>query len=202
VCPGGWLDEYRSTGETQETGEGISLRYGVMGEQPLPRVQVRDSLKILIAMGAILVSLLSIYFSFRANKKSLTLQKEQTEMQKRITQIEESRERERAIQSQKACLKAELREVERNNHRYHCLVIENSGQGTARNVKATLDGKPILEHPAIASGQQEIILIGPDSEISYIAVITLDCSPPFEFKVTWEDGSGEPGEYETTLTIG
>ncbi len=151
----------------------------------------------LIAIGAILVSLLSIYFSFRANKKSLTLQKEQTEMQKRITQIEESRERERAIQSKKACLKAELREVERNNHR---LVIENSGQGTARNVKATLDGKPILEHPIIAYGQQEIILIGPYSEISYITGITFGCSSSFKFKVTWEDDSGEPGEYETTLT--
>lgn len=151
----------------------------------------------LIAIGAILVSLLSIYFSFRANKKSLTLQKEQTEMQKRITQIEESRERERAIQSKKACLKAELRKNKRGSYR---LVIKNSGQGTARNVKATLDGKPILEHPAINPGQQEITLIGPYSEISYIARITFGCRPPFKFKVTWEDDSGEPGEYETTLT--
>lgn len=152
----------------------------------------------LIAIGAILVSLLSIYFSFRANKKSLTLQKEQTEMQKRITQIEESRERERAIQSKKACLKAELREVKPNNHR---LFIENSGQGTARNVKATLDGMPILNHPIIAYGQQEIILIGSYSEIWYKTGDMRYYSPPFKFKVTWEDDSGEPGEYETTLTI-
>ena len=124
-------------------------------------------------------------------------------MQKRITQIEESRERERAIQSKKACLKAELREVERNNHRYNYLVIENSRQGTARNVKATLDGKPILEHPVIASSKQEIMeitLIGPYSEISYAASIAFDCDSSFKFKVTWEDDSGVPGEYETTLT--
>lgn len=152
----------------------------------------------LIAIGAILVSLLSVYFSFRANKNSLTLQKEQTEMQKRITQIEEAREQDRAIQSRKANLKAELRKVERNSYR---LVINNSGQGTARNVEAKLDGKPILEHPAIASSQQEIKLIGPCSEISYITGIALDCSPPFKFKVTWEDDSGVPGEYETTLTL-
>jgi len=152
----------------------------------------------LIAIGAILVSLLSGYFSFRANKNSLALQKEQIEMQKRITQIEEAREQERAIQSRKANLQAELQKVERNNYR---LVINNSGQGTARNVKATLDGKPILEHPAIVPDQQEIILIGPDSEISYMTGIKLGCSPPFEFKITWEDDSGEPGEYETTLTF-
>ncbi len=145
-----------------------------------------------------LVSLLSACFSFHANKNSLTLQKEQTEMQKRITQIEEAREQNRVIQSRKANLKAELQKVKRNS--YH-LVIENSGQGTARNVKATLDGKPISDHPAIASGQKEIRLIGPGSKISYIASITFECSPPFEFKVTWEDDSGEPGKYETTLTI-
>ena len=152
----------------------------------------------LIAIGAILVSLLSVYFSFHANKKSLALQKEQTEMQKRITQIEEAREQDRAIQSRKANLKAELRKDERNS--YH-LVIKNSGQGTARNVKATLDGKRISEHRAIASSDQEITLIGPGSEILYTVGITFDCSPPFKFKVTWEDDSGEPGEYETTLTI-
>jgi len=152
----------------------------------------------LIAIGAVLVSLLSVYFSFRANKNSLTLQKEQTEMQKRITQIEEAREQDRVIQSRKANLKAELRKNKKNS--YH-LVIKNSGQGKACNVKATLNGKPILEHPAIASGQQEIKSIGPDSEISYITGLSSGCSPPFEFKVTWEDDSGEPGKYETTLTF-
>jgi len=154
--------------------------------------------KIVVPLLSIVVSLFSIYFSVHANKNSLTLQKEQTEMQKRITQIEEAREQNRVIQSRKANLKAELREVKRNSYR---LVIENSGQGTARNVKATLDEKPILDHPAIVSGQQEITLIGPYSEISYITGLSSDCSPPFEFKVTWEDDSGEPGEYETTLTI-
>jgi len=161
-------------------------------------VTISDFISILVPLLSIVVSLLSACFSFHANKNSLALQKEQTEMQKRITQIEEAREQDRAIQSRKANLKAELRKDERNS--YH-LVIKNSGQGTARNVKATLDGKLISGHPAIASGQEEIESIGPGSKISYIASITFDCSPPFKFKVTWEDDSGEPGEYETTLTI-
>ena len=157
----------------------------------------------LIAIGAVLVSLLSVCFSVHANKNSLTLQKEQTEMQKRITQIEEAREQNRVIQSRKANLKAELREVKRNSYR---LVIENSGQGTARNVKATLDGKPISEHPAILfdkETKEDALIIGPHSGISYIMCITKDpgTSPPFEFKVAWEDDSGEPGKYETTLTF-
>lgn len=119
-------------------------------------------------------------------------------MQKCITQIEESRERDRVIKSRNTYLRAELQEYKQNS--FH-LVIENVVQGTARNVKATLDGKPIIKHPAITSSQQEIGTIGPGSEISYIAAITNDCSPPFEFKVTWEDDSGKPGEYETTLTF-
>jgi len=162
----------------------------------------------LIAIGAILVSLLSVYFSFRANKNSLTLQKEQIEMQERITQIEEAREQDRAIQSRKANLKAELRKVERNNYR---LVINNSGQETARNVKATLNGKPLSEHPAVLSSiEEDSLIIGPHSTISYVMFITNDMAedkhpgklPSFEFEATWEDDSGELGEYETTLTFG
>lgn len=164
---------------------------------------ISDFISILVPLLSIVVSLLSACFSFHANKNSLALQKEQTEMQKRITQIEEAREQDRAIQSRKANLKAELRKDERNNYR---LVIKNSGQGTARNVKATLDGKPISEHPAILfdkETKEDALIIGPHSGISYIICITKDpgTSPPFEFKVTWEDDSGEPGEYETTLTI-
>lgn len=155
-----------------------------------------------IAICAIAVSIISVYFSSCANQRSLKLQEKQIEMQQRITQIEESRERDRVIQSQKAYLKAKLQKLQKKDERnsYH-LVIENVGQGTARNVIAELDGKPIIKHPAIASSQQKIGTIGPGSEISYIAAITYDCSPPFKFKVTWEDDSGEPGEYETTLTF-
>ncbi len=155
-----------------------------------------------IAICAIIVSIISIYFSRCANQRSLKLQEEQIEIQKRITQIEESRERDRVIQSQKAYLKAKLQKLQKKDERnsYH-LVIENVGQGTARNVKAMLDRKPIIKHPAILPDQQEITLIGPASEISYIMAVTLSCSPPFEFKVTWEDDSGEPGEYITTLTF-
>ena len=147
-------------------------------------------------------------------QRSLKLQEKQIKMQKRITQIEESRERDRVIQSRKANLRAELQKrrltadyidkfhIRPHDRRYdYCLTIINDGPKTARNVKAMLDGKPIMDHPAIASSQQEIGTIGPGLEISYIAAITNDCSPPFKFKVTWEDDSGEPGEYETTLTF-
>lgn len=175
-----------------------------------------------IAICAILVSLLSVYFSFRANKNSLTLQKEQTEMQKRITQIEESRERYRITQSQKANLRAELQKKESTTaylDKYHIrvrdhgcdyrLLIINDGPGTARNVKATLDGKPLSEHPAVLSFKEEDSLtIGPHSKITYVMSITLDMVkdpgklPSFEFKATWEDDSGEPGKCKMTLTIG
>ncbi len=151
----------------------------------------------IISIVTAIVSVAAFWQSHCAAKRSAKVQEEQVEMQKRITQIEEAREQDRVIQSRKAYLKAELRKNERGSYR---LVIKNSGQGTARNVKATLDGKPILEHPAINPSQQEITLIGPYSEISYIARITFGCRPPFKFKVTWEDDSGEPGEYETTLT--
>jgi hypothetical protein len=74
---------------------------------------------------AIIVSIISIDFSRHANHRSLKLQEEQIKMQERVTQIEELRERDRVIQSQKAHLKAKLSKNERNSYR---LIVENTGK--------------------------------------------------------------------------
>ncbi len=159
------------------------------------------TISIIISIITALVSVAAFWQSHCAAKRSAKLQEEQVEMQKRITQIEESRERDRVTQSRKANLSAKLQKVEQNSYR---LVINNSGQGTARNVKATLDGMPIMEHPAICHDREEDVLtIGQNSSVSYImCIINIPGKrPPFKFRVTWDDDSGEPGEYETTITF-
>ncbi len=151
-----------------------------------------------IALAGVIIAALGLLPSLYNKQRKTKLSKIEGELYEPSAQIELLREHDRITQSQKANLSAKLQKDGRNSYR---LVIENLGQGTARNVKATLDDKPILEHPAIASNQQEVTLIGPHSKISYTAAITFGCSPPFKFRATWEDDSGEPGEYETTLTF-
>ena len=83
----------------------------------------------------------------KATAEANDLIKQQVALQDRLTQIEQSREHAKLMQSLQAVIRAVLRKTDRGNWR---LFVTNTGQGTARNVTITLDGKPLLEPASIA----------------------------------------------------
>lgn len=159
----------------------------------------------LTALGALLVATLAFLHSWRVGRKADQAMREANDVakqnlavQERLAQIEQSRENDRLMQALQAVLTAELRQTDRGGHR---LFIANTGQGTARNLAITLNGKPLAEHPATSGNKDEITLIGPRSEVSCVLGLTRGCRPPFEFEATWDDDSGRQGRFSTTLTF-
>jgi len=152
----------------------------------------------LTAIVSVCIAGLALVQSRRATREANELMKQQVALQDRLTQIEHSREHAKLMQALRAIIRAELRNTDRGNWR---LFVTNSGKGAARNVTILLGGKPLLEHPAIPRDEEEVKLIGPESDISYCMVVNSSCQPPFEFSVTWDDESGEQGQYTTTLTL-
>jgi hypothetical protein len=153
------------------------------------------------AFSAFVVSLAAIVFSFIAWLKSRQIEKKQLE-------IEEAREKDRLTEKQKAYLTAKIVSEPlpsldgRRQTTRHLLRIDNTGLAQARNIKVLLDGKSLLEHPAILKGNGEVTKIGPRSFIQYLLVLCDEVYPPFDLEVTWSDDSGgEPGFYQTTLTL-
>jgi len=138
-----------------------------------------------IAGFALVQSWLAGRKASKATAEANDLIKRQVVLQDRLTQIEQSREHAKLMQY-------------RSSWR---LFVANTGQGTARNVAITLDGKPLLEHDAVPRGEQETKMIGPESEISYCMAICSGCCPPFDLEATWDDDSGQQGRYGTTLTF-
>jgi len=158
-----------------------------------------------IAIAAAFIAGLALMQSWRASREAAKatreandLIKQQVALQDRLTQIEQSREHAKLIQSLQAVIRAVLRKTDRGSWR---LFVLNTGQGTARNVTITLDDKPLLEHHAVPRGEQEAKTIGPESDVSYCMAISSGCHPPFEFEATWDDDSGQQGRYGTTLTF-
>ena len=158
-----------------------------------------------IAVASACIAGLALVQSWRATRQATKatreandMIKQQVALQDRLTQIEQSREQARLIQSLQASIRAELRKTDRGSWR---LFVLNTGQGPARNVTITLDGKPLLEHDAVPRGEQEAKTIGPESGSSYCMAIDSGCHPPFQFEATWDDESGQQGEYSTTLTF-
>lgn len=163
-----------------------------------------DALEI-IAVASACIAGLALVQSWLAGRKATKataeandLIKQQVALQDRLTQIEQSREHAKLMQSLQAVIRTELRQTDGGNYR---LFIVNTGQGTARNIAIALDGKPLLEHEAIPRGEQEAKAIGPESEISYCMATHMQCAPPFELEATWDDDSGQQGRYGTTLTF-
>ncbi len=147
------------------------------------------------SVGIAFVSVIAaVYFGI----KSQRLEKKNTDLKKRLLEIEETRENDRKKAITKAQLRARIED--RGNHNYR-LVVENTGNCEAQNIQLRMDGKPLNEHPAAVSGDSEISHIGPHSFATRLLGLTLKCSPPFDFEVTWEDESGQSGVYRTTLTI-
>lgn len=166
----------------------------------------------LIALGATLVAVVGLVQGWRAGRKAdkatreandLTKQhndlvKQNLAVQERLAQIEQSREHDRLMQALQAVLTAELRQTDRGGHR---LFIANAGQGTARNLAITLDGKPLAEHPATSGNKDGSRIIGPGAEASYYMSLNRSCHPPFELDAMWDDDSGQQGRFSTTLTF-
>lgn len=145
-----------------------------------------------------LVSLVALFLAAGSLVIGWNGQRRQNELQARLLEIEQGRERERQRTARKAVLRAELVREPVNRER---LRIYNDGEAEAHDVKVRLDGMPILEHRCMPSGQTEVSRIGPRSYAQYLAVLTMGNMPPWDIAITWTDDSGEPGLYRTTLTL-
>ena len=157
-----------------------------------------NALTVLIAALALLISWRANRNVSKSNREANDLLKKQTEFQDRLTQIEQSREHAKLIESLRAKIRAQIQKTGDNNWR---LFIENIGLGTARNLIIKIDDKPLIEHPVMLKGEKEVKLIGPESMVSYCIGISFDSIPPFEFSATWDDDSGFQGTYNSTLTL-
>jgi hypothetical protein len=130
---------------------------------------------------SIVIALVSLAASIYIGLKSQRLEKNNTDLQRRLVEIEESRDKDRQKAISKAQLRASIENHGRHNYR---LVIENAGNSEARNVRIKMDGKPINEHPSSVAGDHEINLIGPHSQATRMLALTFRCSPPFDFEAS------------------
>lgn len=148
------------------------------------------------AFVASLLSITAIIVSILAFRKSL-------KTQNRLVDIEEAREKDRLAEKNKANLTAKITKEElrrsstsRIHWQYH-LVVENKGLSEARDIRIWLDGKQVSDHPAFVKDQEEIFIVGPQSQFKYHIVKPF----PSGIAIAWSDDSGEVSSYRSSLTL-
>lgn len=146
---------------------------------------------VIIAIGSLIVSIIALI-------KSLRAQREANGVQRRVVEIEERREQERRLALRQAQLRPELKKTGSGSYRF-CLT--NHGMAEARNVQVALDGVRLSDHRTAIRGNELPSLVGPGAEVGCILLISMDCTPPFQVDVRWDDDSGVGRSYRTTLTF-
>ncbi len=155
---------------------------------------------------SLIISIIAAVVSAIAIGVSIWTHNRNHKLQARIVALEEAREKDRLAEKQKANLAAQIvsdsyKNIAGGQTPRHKLRIDNSGIVEAQNIKITLDDNPLLEHPAIPPNTEEVTKVGPSSFFQYLLALSTQTAPPFELVITWEDDSGEPGKYSTTLTL-
>jgi len=138
-----------------------------------------------------IISIIAIIFSLIAFIKSWRVKK-------RFLEIEENRERDRLSEKHKAKL---THSYERNLRKFSKLHINNEGIAKASNIAVYIDDKPLKEWEYSINEDCNFNEIPPENKVT-IRVITEDTMKSrWEIHITWEDDSGEPGNYEGFIEI-
>jgi hypothetical protein len=77
------------------------------------------------------------------------------------------------------------------------LHVRNDGRATARNVAMSFDGRPFREHPLTEHGEPAVPSIGPGTDVRFFLKYTDQRT--FELELTWDDDTGEPGRWTSTM---
>lgn len=144
----------------------------------------------LMAVTALVVSIVSVVMTYRLGKS-------QNDLQGRLLSIEARREQVRNQQAASAALSAEVYP----SGNAHKLAISNGGGATARHIQVLFDGKPLSGHRVWVESQSRIATIAPGSSAEYWISITSGAPSKVMCRIEWEDDSGEPGIWESDVSL-
>lgn len=152
------------------------------------------SMEIIISCFALLVSIIVVVYSFIQGRKS-------NQLQERIVNIEEQREKEKKEEKIKAEVKAEVvyRKTAKGKQASKFRVY-NQGAGAAQNVKIFIDDKPVKECDFVLADQNEYEIIAAGSEVKIPVATSKDSPSNWKTVIHWDDKTGTDNEFETILT--
>ncbi len=153
---------------------------------------------------AVIMSGLALIQASQSARKSEHNARINLNLQHKIVALEEVRERDRIIESQKANFIVSLvKEVSKQSfsnisfyNKKYFLRIKNVGQAEARKVSIVVNEKNLgLELSYIIGSQSEITsFVGSENIESHQGIL-----PPYEVSISWSDDFSKTNNYRTTL---
>jgi hypothetical protein len=162
-----------------------------------------DAAEVYIALGALAVSIYSLWQSGKANALSHQTDRRMIEIEEDRDKADAARDKANELEARKALVRAML--VDTDEYLFHgTLRLKNTGRGPSRNISVELDGIPLNDHPVVRQRPITIPDLGPtfpfdiqllipdevdEEAVTQSEIVTL----PSSAVVRWTDDSGQPG---------
>lgn len=148
-----------------------------------------------VSAGAAVVS---VGAAIWATRKAGKAHKDSVRIQTKLGNIEEARENDRQAAKKTAALRATVfQNPKERGLGYYKLRIANEGQAKARAIEVRVNNIPFDKHADAVGNPPKPETLGPGASCEYW--IAASVKPPFVLGITWDDESGKPGRFTTTL---
>lgn len=153
------------------------------------------STEFFITIAGVTISLISVFVAFWSARKSNSFSKEQTELQRRVVELEEQRERERQLREDRADLRAVFQyydSVEGYDKKASFVNIVNNGKMEARNIRMFINGDPHIHHKFIrAHNLITFNPIKPGGPCGWALNVTEETPQSCDIELKWDDDTGK-----------
>lgn len=159
------------------------------------------SWELIIGLAGVAISLISIFIAGWSAYNSTKYSKKQTDLQRRVVELEEQREREKQSVKIKADVKAEVmyRNTAAGKQPYKFRVF-NDGAGAAERIRVMINGDPIKECGFILTEQNTLEVIAAGTDVKFPMATSKDSPSNWKTVVLWDDKTGTNNKFETILT--
>lgn len=162
------------------------------------------SWELIIAFSSVVISLLSVGVAIWSAIKSNSIGKEQTELQRKVVELEEKREEEKKVFENSASIHAEIDFEETAGYRFpRSIMIWNQGMMNAENLRVYIDNEPSSEVNYLLTDKNEDVLevLPAGDYYSYSFKTREENQPAIEVKVIFDDPQGSDQEYKRKLRV-
>jgi hypothetical protein len=147
--------------------------------------------------AGVLIALVALFFTYRVSRRQTDLAQQQTDVQARLTTIEEARWAGEVDARQRARVVPAFRRPELNRLRF---VLTNTGLAPAREVRCNLEALDGRQLPVMRLEDLPVEL-RPGQPMEFATSAGLGMSTLLRAVVTWVDDAGEQEESLTLNTL-
>jgi len=149
--------------------------------------------------AGVLIALAALLSAYRVSRRQTELAQQQTDVQARLTAIEEGRRADEIDARRRARVVPAFWRPEPNRVRF---VLTNQGQAPAREVRCKFDALDGAQPPRVIGLEEALpVELRPGQSMEFAASAGLGMSTLLRAVVTWVDDAGEQEESFTLNTL-